>query len=127
VKQLEEALLPQLKSLSQSRVRTRNFNSAQKLYERLLADLKQNDTPGAASKAFELCQTILQSASAVNPKDETVNDTANLEYEQIEYFLRRIRTRAKLQDPDVLTAFSAKGSSKLTLKQCMDAAIKASI
>jgi hypothetical protein len=121
VEEFQKHVTPQLLKLGESRVRARNFNHAQRLYEGILADNKSGTEERAANKAFELCQSLLEAAKSLN--DPKTKDTANLDPEQVEFLLRRIRTNAKLKDADQIGKFTLSGFVNVTTKECMAVAL----
>jgi hypothetical protein len=124
VKQLENALLPELNNLVRLRVHARNFNTAQKLNEGVITELGRGNKAGAMNKAFELCQIIDQARKSVDGTTGTMKDDSNLDYDQLEYLFRRLRTRAKLDKFAELETYSAKGSANFTVENCMDVATR---
>ena len=64
VEEFQKNVTPQLLKIGESRVRARNFNHAQRLYEGVLTDNKPGTEERAANKAFELCSSLLQAAKS---------------------------------------------------------------
>lgn len=123
VEQMQSNLMPQLEKLAASRVRAKNFNQAQHLYEGLLVDLKSKNTIGAANKAFELCQAMSGASTVLSDKDPKVQDRSNLDLEQLEYLFRRLRINAGISTPAEIAQYTPSGFAKdgkpvVTLDQC---------
>ena len=111
-----------LEAIGRARVRSRNFNQAQKLFEGILADQKEDDNSGAANRAFELCRSITDAAKRLSvPKTK---DLAGLDLEQVEYLLSRIRTKAGLIDLAIIEQFAADNVAMVSSTDCMKVALQ---
>ena len=86
-----------------------------------MTDNETGNEEGAANKAFELCQSLLEAAKSLS--DPKTKDTANLDPEQVEFLLRRIRTNAKLKEADQIAKFTTSGLVNVPAKDCMAAAM----
>jgi hypothetical protein len=105
-KKIEDGLLPLLEAAALKRVQVRAFNTAQKRFERMVADCGQEEA-GWERSAYDLFTQTKESVTGLScePVAGAKAPKTDLSQMQVDYLLKRMRDRSKAKTEAEILSF----------------------
>lgn len=113
-------LAEELNQLVINRVRIKNFNRAQKLYERMISLAQKSNKSLAKQAAFDLHELLCDSINKLNAEDKDKGDPSKLSRRQVEYLLKKLRRHARVATADEMKKYSIGGFKCLEIKDFIE-------
>ena len=108
-------LAEELNQLVTNRVRIKNFNRAQKLYERMISLAQQESNKSLAKQAaFDLYKILEDSITKLNANEK--DDPNKLSRRQVEYLLKKLRRHAQVATAEEMEKYSIDKFNGLKIK-----------
>ena len=108
----------ELKQLVTKRVRIKNFNRAQKLYEQMISPVQESKGVLAKQAAFDLHKLLQDSIGKL--EDDKEDGPSELSRRQVEYLLKKLRRHARIETADEMKKYSIEGFKDLAIDKFIE-------